>query len=192
MQSFLQYRRLGRQIREQVDAAKPRTPGGGSDGSSDAARDRAERNLAGRPDLNVADEDLDLAKLEAAEREDNSNSSTDAIGHAVDGVSPKYEKNDEGEEVGEKPTVFVVGWAGEDDPHNPQNWPESKKIWATLRVALIAFAVTMASSIDSAVLKQASMAYGVSEVAESLATVSTKSGARWSAMRCGLRPTSFD
>jgi MFS family permease len=44
------------------------------------------------------------------------------------------------------------------------------RIFATLLVCLVAFVATLASSIDSAVLTRATADFGVSEVAESLAT----------------------
>lgn len=66
--------------------------------------------------------------------------------------------------------VFVVGWAGPDDPLNPHNWPVAKRIRVTLQISMIAFFVGIASGIDATVLPQAAREFGVSEVAESLAT----------------------
>lgn len=65
---------------------------------------------------------------------------------------------------------FEVGWAVPDDPFNPQQWPYPRRVSATMTVCLVALVTTMASAIDSAVIKEASQAFGVSEVAESLAT----------------------
>ncbi|KAF1993399.1 MFS general substrate transporter [Amniculicola lignicola CBS 123094] len=66
--------------------------------------------------------------------------------------------------------VFIVGYEGPDDPLNPQNWSFMKRMFATMQIASIAFVVGLASSIDSGVLRPAAEEFGVSEVAESLAT----------------------
>ncbi|OAL21400.1 hypothetical protein AYO22_08123 [Fonsecaea multimorphosa] len=64
----------------------------------------------------------------------------------------------------------VVTFDGEDDLANPRNWPPSKKAGVMMIISLVAFIVGFGSSIDSAVLPQASRHFGVSEVTESLAT----------------------
>ncbi|KAL2063303.1 hypothetical protein VTL71DRAFT_5108 [Oculimacula yallundae] len=66
--------------------------------------------------------------------------------------------------------VFVVGYESEKDPMNPHNWSLRTRIGATILIASIGFIVGFASSIDSAALTQAAEEFGVSEVAESLAT----------------------
>lgn len=71
---------------------------------------------------------------------------------------------------GDQESVFIVGYESHDDSMNPHNWSKSSRIFATILIALIAFMVGWASSIDSAALKQAAEEFGVSEVAESLAT----------------------
>lgn len=45
-------------------------------------------------------------------------------------------------------SVFVVGWEGSDDPMNPKNWSNARRIGATSIVALISFTVSAASSIE--------------------------------------------
>lgn len=72
--------------------------------------------------------------------------------------------------VGEKPSDIVTVSFEESDPLNPQNWSFARK-WTTIGiVGTTGFAVGWASSIDSAVTKQAMKEFGVSEVTESLAT----------------------
>lgn len=66
--------------------------------------------------------------------------------------------------------VFVVGFEGPNDPLNPRNWSLTKRIFCTLNVGIIALVVGMAASIDSAVITRAAKDFGVSEVAEALAT----------------------
>lgn len=67
-------------------------------------------------------------------------------------------------------TVFLVGWDHEKDTMNPRNFPLATRISVTLLVSAIAFVVSAASSIETAVLHQNSAAYNVSEVVASLAT----------------------
>ncbi|KAK7202386.1 major facilitator superfamily domain-containing protein [Myxozyma melibiosi] len=66
--------------------------------------------------------------------------------------------------------VFIVGWDGPDDPSNPRNFSLTIKLGTTLIVAMIAFVVGAASATDSAVLKQSSEEFHVSEVVGSLST----------------------
>ncbi|KAE8341473.1 hypothetical protein BDV24DRAFT_151137 [Aspergillus arachidicola] len=55
-------------------------------------------------------------------------------------------------------------------PMNPRNFTVTTRVIATLIVSALAFVVSAASSIESAVLRQNSAAYNVSEVVASLAT----------------------
>ncbi|PTB64678.1 MFS general substrate transporter [Trichoderma citrinoviride] len=66
--------------------------------------------------------------------------------------------------------VFVVGFEGPNDPLSPRNWSLTKRMLCTLNVGIIALVVGMAASIDSAVIQRAAEDFGVSEVAEALAT----------------------
>ncbi|KAJ5081749.1 MFS general substrate transporter [Penicillium alfredii] len=71
--------------------------------------------------------------------------------------------------ISDKP-VFIVGFEGPDDQFNPRNWSLGHK-WKTLAiVGTTGFLVGWVSAIDSAVIKQGQEAFGVSKVAESLAT----------------------
>ena len=66
--------------------------------------------------------------------------------------------------------VFVVGYEGDKDIMDPHNWSFTTRIGATVNIASIGWIVGFASSVDSAALTQASRDFGVSEIAESLAT----------------------
>jgi MFS family permease len=72
-----------------------------------------------------------------------------------------------GRELGK---VFVVGYEGDDDPMKPQNWRFGTRILATVNIGVSALVAGLASAIDSTAVPQASAAFGVSEVTESLAT----------------------
>jgi len=67
-------------------------------------------------------------------------------------------------------TYYQVDWTGPGDPLNPKQWSTLHRIGATLLVCVVAFVATLASAIDAAVLTRAAADFGVSEVAESLAT----------------------
>lgn len=70
----------------------------------------------------------------------------------------------------ERETVFVVGYESSTDTMNPHNWSFTTRLLATVLVAAVGFIVGFASSVDSAAAAQAAAEFGVSEVAESLAT----------------------
>jgi MFS family permease len=72
--------------------------------------------------------------------------------------------------AGESGETFLVGFSGKGDQLNPKNWNLFYK-WKMLGiVGMTGFLVTWASSIDSAVMKQAETEFEVSEITESLAT----------------------
>ncbi|KAI2479912.1 MFS 1 domain containing protein [Pyrenophora tritici-repentis] len=73
-------------------------------------------------------------------------------------------------EDGNNESCYQVDWVGPDDPHNPKQWSTLHRVGATLLVCTVAFVATVASAIDSAVITRASADFGVSEVAELLAT----------------------
>ncbi len=56
----------------------------------------------------------------------------------------------------------VVGFDGDADPLNPQNWPMSKKVYNTALWALTTCWITFASAIYSAGTEQISEEFGVS------------------------------
>jgi hypothetical protein len=80
----------------------------------------------------------------------------------IPGITLKEDCNNE--------LYYQVDWTGPDDQFNPKQWSTLHRVGATLLFCLVAFVATLASSIDSAVLIPASADFGVSEVAESLAT----------------------
>lgn len=87
-----------------------------------------------------------------------------AIAHGLFGIHVRDRASHEGEDG----KVFIVTWDDENDPLNPRNWSTAYRVFLTLMVAMIAFAVGAASSADTAVLPQAAKEFGVSDVVESL------------------------
>lgn len=79
---------------------------------------------------------------------------------ALDGISVQTAKN------GEK--FYRVDWESPNDPQNPRTWSTGSRLTITLVLVAIAFVVTAASSIESAVAPQAAKEFGVSQVVESL------------------------
>lgn len=67
--------------------------------------------------------------------------------------------------------VFVVDWDGPEDPLNPRNWPFAKRLGVMLVVCLIGGLISVASSLDGAVVPQAAKDLGVSEVTESFGAI---------------------
>ena len=207
MQSFLQYRRYGHRVKQQLERNQIKQESLKAANESDhpsVAQTEAQRAVQG-------DEDVDLEKAEAPaqssdaspdseerepiEEEDHasppnaSNASDDGfqkpvalsrastqsvrtlgtrLGHALSGINVRDRTTREGGDRSRQ--VFVVDFESEDDPMNPQNWSKVRRVCATFLVAYIGAVVGIASSIDSSVLMPASKEFGVSEVAESLAT----------------------
>lgn len=67
-------------------------------------------------------------------------------------------------------TLFIVGFYGFGNRMNPKNWSTGRKLATLGIVGTTGMQVGWASSIDSTVIRQWQEAFGVSEIAESLAT----------------------
>ncbi|CAD0095794.1 unnamed protein product [Aureobasidium vineae] len=89
-----------------------------------------------------------------------------ALGRILTGVKVRKREEHEGGEG----NVFIVDFQGDQDDLNPHNWGWGIRLWITFMVASIGFVVGVASSIDSVAIQPASQEFGISEVAESLAT----------------------
>lgn len=221
MQSYLQYRRFGQRVEQQLQRDKQKYDLIRAINHGDeAALDRAQRShVAQDPQadpekgqkeedssaLGARDQDHSLEREEVEEHEhpyrnstsDSSNeepvnksehqqlanlgmslsrassrksnkSMGTKLGHALTGVNVRDRTSKEGGDLDRQ--VFVVDYAGDDDPMNPHNWSFGRRMGATIIVASIGCVVGLASSIDSSVLMPASEEFGVSMVVESLAT----------------------
>jgi DHA1 family multidrug resistance protein-like MFS transporter len=60
------------------------------------------------------------------------------------------------------PVTYIVGWDGLDDPHNPMNFPRSKKWVITMSTALMTFVVSFSSSVFSTATTVTALEFGVS------------------------------
>lgn len=113
----------------------------------------------------VEDPNLSRISTQKSGRSGLSKSGT-ALGRMLTGI--KIRKREESE--GGEGNVFIVDYQGEKDPMNPHNWGWGIRLWVTFMVASIGFVVGVASSIDSIAIQPAAQDFGISEVAESLAT----------------------
>ena len=141
-----------------------------------ASNDHAEEQLSGsttRESTSSSESDRPRPTLSTATTRDTNEGSHlgnvgTRLGNAMTGVSVRPRTTNEGGH--DKGKVFIVGYAGEKDPLNPQNWSKTRRMAITINVAFVGFIVGFASSVDSAVLEQARKEFHVGEVAESLAT----------------------
>lgn len=88
------------------------------------------------------------------------------LGRVMTGINIRKRKTKEGGNG----DVFVVGYEGDDDPLNPQNWSFATRLKCTFTVAGIGCVVGIASAIDSAAIAETAAEFGVSEVVASLGT----------------------
>ena len=200
MQSFLQYRRFHNRLRGQIErhgldqiAGQPSSqPGHPITDAPDAAVEAKDIEDSPVTLSAVTQEQTGIVEKDQMDGADGQGSSSDGsassvvsvesrlretttqssmgtrLGNTLTGVNVRSRSTNEGGHSQGK--VFVVGYAGEDDPLNPHNWSVARKVVITILVAWIGFIVGFASSVDSAALPQAMEEFGVSEVVESLAT----------------------
>ncbi|KAK2045660.1 major facilitator superfamily transporter [Colletotrichum somersetense] len=191
MQSFLQYRRAGAEAQAQIDrdvgksrsSSSPSRPqdgvhpgggeeeeGGGGGGDYTARGGKRQSPSSGSHDAvdteNREQRPRASEPIERCRTARTGHSEGSALGRIMTGIDVRNRTGAEGHGG----RVFVVGWAGPDDPLDPHNWPTAKRIGVTLQISMIALFVGAASGVDATVVPQAARALGVSEVAESLAT----------------------
>jgi hypothetical protein len=173
MQSYLQYRKLGRRLRAQVEYNRQKEEALESkeDGTTanratpnDEGSDPADPDFS-RPGSSV---DIELGNPRPTiERTETLRTVGTQLGISLTGIDVRGRRTAEGKHLGK---VFVVGYEGSEDPMNPHNWSLRKRIFVTVNIGIIALVVGIAASIDSAAIPQASAEFGVSDVTEALAT----------------------
>ncbi|CZR54256.1 related to mfs-multidrug-resistance transporter [Phialocephala subalpina] len=168
MQSFIQYRRIGLQVRSQFQRDQEKAKVDSSQRHR-VAQDLAHGDsaaLASSSCTSSADEDD-----KESERTDNltifrtQHSLRTTLAHSLIGIHARERTTNEGE--GGK--VFVVDWEGDNDPSNPRNWSIAYRMLTTLIITCIALVVGAAASADTAILPQAATDFGVSDMVESMA-----------------------
>jgi hypothetical protein len=90
------------------------------------------------------------------------------LGESLTGVEVRKRQTNEG--GSKKDDVFLVGFSGDQDPLNPHNWSLSKRVATTFLVSSTSLLAGFASSADSAVIAQAKVDFGVSDIVMALAT----------------------
>lgn len=147
MAFVIQYRNLSKRVKQQLAEFDDQEKG----------KKTPSPRLSGDTTRGGADNEKDTSADDEAKQ-----SEQDQFPYAaLDGISVQKAKN------GEK--FYKVDWESESDPQNPRTWSTSQRMTTTLVLVAIAFVVTAASSIDSAIAPQAAKYFGVSDVTESLA-----------------------
>lgn len=118
-----------------------------------------------KPETEAQAANLSRIPTQKSSRSGLSRSGT-ALGRILTGVKVRQREQHEGGDG----NVFIVDFQGGDDVMNPHNWGWGIRLWITFMVACIGFVVGVASSIDSIAIRPAAAEFGISEVAESLAT----------------------
>ncbi|KAB8201502.1 major facilitator superfamily domain-containing protein [Aspergillus parasiticus] len=152
MQAYLQYRSIRNAVRRQLDDLPDRARASLHDGMS-----RPEVTDGLDPSSSQTSSSLHSPRQEP-------------VSHGFSSPLPGVELLEKSDDHGNHCEVFLVGWDHDEDPMNPRNFTVTTRVMATLIVSALAFVVSAASSIESAVLRQNSAAYNVSEVVASLAT----------------------
>ncbi|KAI9743525.1 MAG: hypothetical protein M1818_002839 [Claussenomyces sp. TS43310] len=176
MQSLLQYRKIGLAVQKQLSRDTEKAAAYNALAEASASSNASLSALQGDPVSRIVKSD------DCEPSEDHDHAASDGmnhlmtartqvstntmLGHALNGIHVRDRTTREGK--GSK--VFVVDWEDENDPMNPRNYSKLVRLGTTLIVAAIAFVVGAASSIDTAIMPQASAEFGVSLVVESLAT----------------------
>lgn len=158
MQSYLQYRRLGKSVRSQLDNASPvkeETPTAASDSGTDTPVNSDEIS-----------QHVPRSNQSPLARAPSAGSSRTALAYSIAGVDVQKQS-----ESSDQPAhLFIVGWNGPDDPQNPLNYSVASRLTATLLVSALGWIVGAALSINSGVLSQNTEAFHVSDVVGSLVT----------------------
>jgi hypothetical protein len=188
MQSYFQYRNLGKEVTAHLKSKHTRASKSTTDGVTGSNAIRTHSQLAildptsriGHTDpieaeAQIARNSVVLGYLPAGVDDELQIIPTSQmlepvgthLGIALTGVDVRSRTTIEDRSLGK---VFIVGFDNEQDPNDPHNWSIVKRVVLTVNVGLITSVVGLASAIDSAALPQAAAAFGVSSVAESLAT----------------------
>ncbi|KAK2028154.1 major facilitator superfamily transporter [Colletotrichum zoysiae] len=167
MQSYLQYRRMGRAVERELkrlpggtalSTTSPATRAAASTPQSQSRGTTTKESGSHDPEKLLPDSSAPTSLL----------ANEDAP--SVNPIQSSVNVPDSGNRVRKGDNIELVGWDGPDDPEKPRNWKLSKRLACTIQISIIATALACAAGIDAAVLPQAAEDFGVSQVAESLST----------------------
>ncbi|KKA24733.1 MFS1mrp [Rasamsonia emersonii CBS 393.64] len=199
MQSFLQYRRFGKQLEAQLERnaeklaeqrrqrRQGRQQANNASGESPPLDSEAVDEKEQQEQQQQQQDDAVSSRSSSSLEEDLERADVpDGVGGADLDTMTTHETTGTtlglaltGIEVRERTTneggpalgkVFVVSYEGDRDKMNPHNWGFARRAAATFVLSLIGGVVGWASAIDSAAIPQISAAFGVSDVAASLST----------------------
>ena len=165
MQSFIQYRRIGRDVKAQIRRDTEKGHLAPSTGNRHAHNLQQSHNDSVQGALCAVSVNDPSQRTSLSSDRTQTPDANELVPH-LDGVVAQEHTSAKGE----RSQIFVVGWTCHKDENNPHNWTKAKRAGCTLLVAFIAFVCMTASSIDSAIAPQAAKEFGVSPVVESLAT----------------------
>jgi hypothetical protein len=178
MESYLQYRKIGRRAKSQIDRRQDRVDLNPSEESPALDLETLNGgNPFSRGSSSIRTGSLECVEDFASPRLEFNQLVLDNVqtnytigtrlGMSLTGIDVRSRNTHKGKELGR---VFIVGFEGSNDPMDPYNWSISKRSFATFNIGMIAWAVGMAASVDSLAIPQASAEFGVSAVTEALAT----------------------
>lgn len=169
MQSYLQYRRLGNNVREQLKTIPNTHQNTTRENNTltNNTRDAPQRSNSDSPE-ETTDQDQSGTDNETSQekRLNTQDSPRVTLAQSIAGVSIQKQLDS----TNQPAHLFIVGWQDENDPQNPRNYPFSSRFIATLLVSALAWIVGAASSINSGVLPQTTETFHVSDVVGSLDT----------------------
>lgn len=151
MALFFQLRRLKQEVQRQLDDVRNQENGGSP------SPDVAHQHSRTPSDAEEAKEDDERSSDKDGKGEKEASSDPYA---RIPGIESKTD--DDGSQY------YVVSFTGPEDLQDPHNWSTAKRLKMTMVLFFIAFVVTCASSIDSAVLEPAAMEFHVALVVEAL------------------------
>jgi hypothetical protein len=173
MEAYRQYRSLGTRLEAQLQRNRNRR----HSTTTTTATDNDNTTPSPHPNTDQTGINDTEASANTTDIEDNDSSSSPPLDHSLSKIGTNlaaaltgivHKPHPSSSTDGSK--VFIVGFEGPNDPLNPRNWSLTKRMLCTINVGIIALVVGMAASIDAAVMKRAAEDFGVSEVAEALAT----------------------
>jgi hypothetical protein len=150
MQSILQYRRLRREVQEDLARARQAKRPAGSPTGTSTGTFTLDPEAENEPGTGAAEEkpapsvDTPLVPGVIVSRPDEADGSV----------------------------VFMVGWK-ENDPNNPQDWTLTKKWMAMLTCCVLAIALTLPTSVEGPAQEAFNEYFGVEPMAGSMTTGKT-------------------
>jgi hypothetical protein len=147
MQSILQYRRLRQEIQDDLARARQDEQSSRTSISTSMPSFETNANKAADVEAGVTEKPAMLPDTPL-----------------VPGVTVSHPHGVDGD------VVFVVGWKGNNDPSNPQNWSLLRKCVVMITCCIVAIAMTIPSSVEGATQGAFDARFRVNDMAGSMTT----------------------